>query len=375
MTNKSSDFINKNTPEKSGPIYQIHGTEPGEMAKALLIAAGVAARVPSGGTVSLKPNLVVARPAAEGATTHPEIAAGVIEFLKDLGVKNIEIIEGSWLGDDTQRAFRRCGYDDLAKRYGVRCFDLKKDQTLAKDTPLGKVQVCRKALETDFLVNLPVLKGHCQTRLTCAVKNLKGCIPDTEKRRFHSSGLHGWIAALATVLKPATTLVDGLCGDLDFEEGGNPVPAGRMLLGYDPLRLDAYACRLMGLALSEVEYLGVAEKYGVGTTAITDADVVMLNRPEESGAVGRSSGKARRLGEKLSERQACSACFANAVHALKRLDERRRGGTESRRLCIGQGWRGEEMPGFGIGACCRGARDGNVPGCPPTAEDILRALG
>ncbi len=299
MASKHTVFSAVNRPVQNGAIYQLHGANPKEMATALLAAAGVAKRIPSGGTVSLKPNLVVARPAGEGATTHPEIAAGVIEYLLDLGVKDIEIIEGSWLGDDTERAFQRCGFEDLGKRYGVRCFDLKKDQTVAKDTPLGKVLVCRKALETAFLINLPVLKGHCQTRLTCAIKNLKGCISDSEKRRFHSAGLPGWIAALATVLKPAVTLVDGLCGDLDFEEGGNPVAAGRMLLGYDPVQLDSYACRLLGLAIEEVEYIGLAEKYGVGTSALGDGAVVMLNRPEESGQAARQRGKVRQLAYNL----------------------------------------------------------------------------
>ena len=58
--------------------------------------------------------------------------------------------------------------------------------------------------------------------MTCALKNCKGCLPDREKRRFHAEGLMRPIAALATALRPELTIVDSLCGDLDFEEGGNP---------------------------------------------------------------------------------------------------------------------------------------------------------
>ena len=43
------------------------------------------------------------------------------------------------------------------------------------------------------------------------------------------------------------------------------------------------------------------------------------------------------------------------------------------RLRIGQGFRGKEIQGLGIGNCCRGAAR-NVPGCPPTAESIARLL-
>ena len=46
--------------------------------------------------IGLKPNLVTARPASGGATTHPEIAAGIIAYLKKNDFANLAILEGSW---------------------------------------------------------------------------------------------------------------------------------------------------------------------------------------------------------------------------------------------------------------------------------------
>ena len=92
------------------------------------------------------------------------------------------------------------------------------------------MEICCIALDTDFLIDLPVLKGHCQTNMTCALKNLKGCLPDREKRKFHSDGLFRPIAALATYLKPSLVIVDSICRDLNFEEGGNPIHTNRILL-------------------------------------------------------------------------------------------------------------------------------------------------
>ena len=51
-----------------------------------------------------------------------------------------------------------------------------------------QLSVCKRAAEADFLINVPVLKAHCQTLFTCALKNLKGVIPDKEKRRYHTLG-------------------------------------------------------------------------------------------------------------------------------------------------------------------------------------------
>lgn len=59
-----------------------------------------------------------------------------------------------------------------------------------------KLNVCERAANIDFLINVPVLKGHCQTKITCALKNMKGLIPNTEKRHFHAMGLHEPIAHL-----------------------------------------------------------------------------------------------------------------------------------------------------------------------------------
>lgn len=363
--------MTENFPAKGGKIYAIYGDDGLIMAKELLEAAGVAKVLKKGAKIVLKPNLVVAKPADSGATTHPEIVAGCIEYLKEHGHDNIDIIEGSWLGDDTQRAFSICGMADVGKRYGVKLYDLKKDATVSRDTPIGPVKVCKRALEADFVINLPVVKGHCQTLLTCAIKNMKGCIPDSEKRRFHRDGLDEWIAALSTAIIPSVTVADGLCGDLDFEEGGNPVPAGRMFLCADPVKLDAYACSLLGLGVEDVEYISLAEKYGVGETTICDGDIVELNEPIDMGAV-RQSGKVGRLAARLQADQACSACFASAIHALKRLEEN--GAMPQRtKIYIGQAWQGRELDGIGIGKCCKGASI-SVPGCPPSATAILDVL-
>ncbi len=353
-------------PQKGGKILATYGNDPAAMAKQLCEEVNLALAVPSGATISLKPNLVVGSPAAGGATTHPEILAGIIEYMRDHGQKNIEIIEGSWVGDDTGRAFAACGMNDVGKKYGVKLHDLKHDQTTKIDTPAGPISVCNRALASGFLINLPVLKGHCQTRVTCALKNMKGCISDAEKRRFHREGLDECIAALATAVIPAVTIVDGMCGDLDFEEGGNPVQANRMLLGSDSVKLDAYVCSLMGIRPESIGYITLAEEYGVGETGLEAGDIVELAKPIVA-APRRASGEVQRLGKNVQADQACSACYANLIHALKR------GGRASGPIFIGQGYKGKKMDGVGIGVCCSGASR-CVPGCPPSALDIVEAL-
>ena len=202
--------------------------------------------------VILKPNLVVGKSADSGATTHPETVGGIIEYLADHGYRNLTVAEGSWVGESTSRAFRKCGYSELAKRYGIKLVDLQTDSFETVDIAGDDYKICTAIASLSenggSLVNIPVLKGHGQTRLTCALKNLKGCIPDSEKRRYHSLGIHRPVALLNTVVKPAFTLVDGLNGDPYWEEGGSPERRDILLLGRDPVAIDSCACSLLGIS-------------------------------------------------------------------------------------------------------------------------------
>ena len=85
-------------------IYEIFGTNAHAMTRALMESAGAACKIPSGASVALKPNLVVAASPETGATTHAGVLSGAIEYLRDHGFRDISIIEGSWVGDDTRHA-------------------------------------------------------------------------------------------------------------------------------------------------------------------------------------------------------------------------------------------------------------------------------
>lgn len=354
-------------------ILVTYGSDLKRMAGELMAAADVQAQLKSGMRIALKPNLVVAKPSSTGATTSPELAAGIVEYLLEYGFKDIDIIEGSWVGDDTGRAFEVCGYRALAKRYGLGLYDLKRDATVTRKVGGETLTLCRRAAEADFLINMPVLKAHCQTALTCALKNMKGCIPDREKRRFHQAGLHGPIGALAKALPPQLTVVDGLCGDLTFEEGGTPVQMNRAMLAWDPVKMDAYAAELIGLELSEVPYIGIAERLGAGSTQIGGDTVIELNRAEGGAITPQATRRVAHLAAHVEASQACSACYGSLIHALQRMDEIGQLGRLKGKVHIGQGNRGKAGAGIGIGACCKGY-ERCVMGCPPSAREILAEL-
>lgn len=354
-------------------ILIVYGADPKPMVRQLLEQIRPEAGLRPDASILLKPNLVVAKPAETGATTTPAIVEAVIQYLQEKGLRNLSIVESAWVGDSTQRAYSTCGYSDLSKKYGVPLYDVKKDRYKTFTVDGMSIEVSQRALAADYIISFPVLKGHCQTAVTCALKNMKGLISDRSKRYFHTIGLHRPIAALGTIRTADLVLVDGLNGDLDFEEGGNPVPMHRILAARDSVLVDSYVATLMGYQPEEIAYIPLAARMGVGSMELSRANIVELNA--DTTRIRTVSGrKVAALAKYIHEDQACSACYGNLIHALARLQDRGElGKLRGKPLCIGQGFRGKQGDGVGIGACCKGFSH-TVGGCPPKAVDILAQL-
>lgn len=235
-----------------------------------------------------------------------------------------------------------------------------------------EMEISDKLLSLDFLINIPVLKGHCQTLVTGALKNMKGCLSDREKRRFHTRGLHKPIAYLNKVIKQDYILVDGICGDLDFEEGGNPVQMNRIFCGTDPVLIDSYIAENVGYRPHDVDYIKIANDIGVGSSDIDNAEIIVLSK-DKSIAKPSSSRKVQKLAQYVNAKDACSACYANLIRALARLDDEGLLYRSESPVLIGQGYKNIEGSGIGIGQCTSGICK-NIAGCPPSTPEILDFL-
>lgn len=355
-------------------IIITYGSNASMMTKALLKRIDIEKLLPDKqATIALKPNLVVAVTADSGATTHPEIVVAIIEHLQGLGYKNLSIVESAWVGDSTKEGFRVNGYNQISKHYKVPLVDVKDDEYVKKTVDGITMEVSRTILETDFLISLPVLKGHCQTAMTCALKNMKGVLSDRSKRLFHTLGLNRPIAALNKVRAADLVIVDSLNGDLDFEEGGNPVETNRMFACRDSVLCDSFGASLMGFETKDIPYIELAQQLGVGSADLSQAVMVQLNEPSDE-LPSRPSGRATYLGRFTEPDSACSACYGNLIHALKRLDEVNRLKDVKQQICIGQGYKGKsDRSKVGVGICTRGLGK-SLPGCPPKAIDMIRFI-
>lgn len=354
-------------------IIIIHGKDYKDMAKKVLEQADLVSDIGDvNKKIALKPNLVTARDPSSGATTHSELLAGVIEYLQEHGFCNVTIMEGSWVGDHTGAAFKAAGYHKVCDRYHVPFEDLQKDSWKEYDAAGMKIKLCDKAAAVDYMINMPVLKGHCQTTVTCALKNNKGVIPNSEKRRFHTLGLHKPIAHLNTIARNDFILVDNICGDLDFEEGGNPVVMNRVLGFKDPVLCDAFVCDSMGYTVDDVPYIRLAERLGVGSADTGRANLIYLNQADQGDTRFPMTRRVQNLAAYTDAKDACSACYGSLIYALDRLNGA--GGLQRGLppVCIGQGYKGKEGA-VGVGQCTSCFAK-SLGGCPPKAADIVKFL-
>ena len=354
-------------------IWRSYGTDYKNMTKRLLAQSGLAELLPSGmdsdPLIAIKPNLVTPSPASFGATTHPEVVAGIIEFLQERGCRNIVIAEGSWVGDKTAEAFEYCGYNALAREYGVTLTDMQKEKAIHYDCAGQQLSICRCVKDWDFLINVPVLKGHCQTHITCALKNLKGLIPNDEKRRFHRMELHKPIAHLNAGIRQDFIVIDHICGDLSFEEGGDPVTRNCVMAAADPVLTDSYVCSLLGYSIEEVPYIGMAEALGVGSSDLSALRLITCEGEPYEDLPSRSLLD---VSYAVDEVDSCSACYGVLIPALERLREEGLLDKLPAAIAIGQGHRGKTGI-LGVGSCTAGF-DFCVKGCPPKEEDIYSQL-
>lgn len=387
-------------------ILKIYGTDFKENTKRLLTEADLASMIPDPGSrIGIKPNLVSPSPAGFGATTHPEIVAGILEYLQENGFRNLTVLEGSWVGDKTMDAFQAAGYDRICEQYRVPFFDTQKDSFYEKDCAGLPLKLCNITKEIDFLINVPVLKGHCQTKITCALKNLKGLIPNSEKRRFHSLGLHKPIAHLNSGIRQDFIVIDHICGDLDFEDGGNPVVRNCIMAATDPVLADTYVCHLLHYQLQQVPYISMASALGCGSmdlkkarirvvkpaaTRETEKDLENGHQSHPENTKSRSAKaetettaydgdeelpyvhKVVDVEDAVEEVESCSACYGYLIPALHKLKEEGLFDFLPDKICIGQGWRGKSGS-IGVGNCTAGF-DFCVRGCPPTEMQIYEAL-
>ena len=365
-----------------GIVTVIYGNDIETMVPRLTSETGALDSVRPHDTVVIKPNLVVSRRDWKGVDTDPRVVEALVNVLKQRGVSRITIADGSGMGHNATKAFSVCGYKDMAKRYGLKLVDLERDRFIRKpvqiDGPFQSLEIARTVLDCDFLINVPIMKAHGMTFITCSLKNLKGVMPRATKTAFHGRDLSRAIAQLNSVLSSDLIVVDGFQGDLSSETGRTPVTMERILLGHNPVEVDSVVADMLGYAPRTIRHIAYSADAGFGTCDLEQITIRALNQPTTDEHFTPPPHYTKRFPCRISAEGACCTCLGNLLFALERLREQ---GLLSRNqhFLIGQK---PDLPGDGaattiaVGKCA--IQDVNadvgIDTCPPSAGLIYRRV-
>jgi len=257
----------------------VRGTNPIDVTVEALRMIDVEPVLIVGKPILVKPNYVDASHPSTGITTDSRVIEGVVRFLKERGVKDVRIGEGSGYAD-TFEAFRVAGVDKVAEKWNVGLIDLNEDEVVevSPSNPLAlkRVKIAKTALEST-LISVPKLKLHRITGVTLSLKNMMGTI--SRKGSMHSH-LSKNIADLASIVKPSIAVIDGIIAGEGHETSENPIEMNLVIAGTDPVAVDAVGAAVMGVSPKDIKHLRLAEEKGLGTCDLSKIKV--LGQPIES---------------------------------------------------------------------------------------------
>lgn len=212
--------------------------------------------------VLLKPNVVIGGRKSQspnGIVVSAALLENLITVLKEYGCKDITIGEGAAFSTDlnlnTPRAYQWAGIDVLAEKTGVKIIDFDKGAYDTVEIEGHKVQITQALKEADFVINIPALKTHQLTKITLALKNLKGVISRNSKRVFHQQDLEHFVACLGALVKVDLVVVDGSYAVQKGPVGTDVHKMDLVLAGRDMLEVDAIGALLMGIDPASVIHL------------------------------------------------------------------------------------------------------------------------
>lgn len=240
-----------------------------------------------GARVALKPNMLSASAPEKAVVTHPAFFAAAVRLVKAHGGKPVLVESPAF--QSIEKVSKKTGYDSIIYAEKLEVWD---NSTVAvimnhDGRKFRRFEVAKPLVEADILLNLPKIKTHAITRLTCAVKNLFGTIPGLAKSQWHMKArtraefpelivdLYGAIRSVFSGKKMMLHLVDGIIGMEGHGPGlsGTPHRLNIVIAGTDAVAVDRVVAHVTGLDAGGVSTISSASARGLGAGRLEDITI------------------------------------------------------------------------------------------------------
>ncbi len=244
-----------------------HDEPPRALRQALDAIGGIRRFVKPGERVTLKPSIGWDRTPAQGANTHPDLVAEMVRQCLDAGASEVIVTDVSC--NDPRRCFLRSGIREAGERAGARVIlPVEEDylHTHIDGAVLATWPVLKWFVETDRLINMPIVKQHSLSRCTIGMKNYFGLLGG-RRNQLHQE-IDQSIVDLARFVGPTLTVVDATRvlvrngpqgGSLDDVAIENTV-----MCSTDQVAADARGAEFLGLRGDQVGHIALAQQSGLG---------------------------------------------------------------------------------------------------------------
>ena len=329
-----------------------------------------------GKTVLIKPNLVDPVSHTTGQITNPHLVEAVIKYCYREQARRVIIGEGPSYYRSPERlidSFTKTGMKEVAERNGAEwvVFDdypFRSYKDISPFTP-SRFGITEFAFECDKIINIPVMKTHIFTKVTLAMKNLKGCLKREDKPRFHSN-LARSVVELNKIVRPTLNIIDGTS-----LKDSSPI----IITGKDIVAVDSIGSSLMGFNPSQIETARFGFEAGLGEMNLKEIEIMGADLKDLKMNFELPQEEIKRSFPhlELAIEQACCGCAVPIFSSLSRI--RKEGGQLKGPLTIVAGKKSSLSGVKGnlmlVGDCTESlSPDAYLKGCPPGEDGITRVF-
>ncbi len=249
------------------------GPSASKITRAAIDAIGGIKRfISRGDIVVLKPNMAWDRRPEQAANTNPDVVAEVVRMCYEAGARKVKVFDRTV--NDPRRCYVQSGIADAAKAAGAEVIyvdDRKFKEMDIKGEAIKSWPLYTELFEADKIINIPIAKHHGLAKLTMSMKNWMGVMGGS-RRHIHQR-LDESLVDLSMFIKPTLTILDAIrVLTANGPQGGSLDDVRRLdtvIVGTDQIAIDSLGATLFGMKGSDLGYVRIADKRGLGTMDIS----------------------------------------------------------------------------------------------------------
>ncbi len=213
---------------------------------------GISSLIKQGDRVLIKPNILLAKAPEEAITTHPSLIEAIINVVKEVGAVPLVGDSPGGLVGNVGKHWEITGIEEVCNRLGAKILNFEAGGVYEKEINGNQYHIAKPVLDADFIINVPKIKTHSHTMLTCAIKNMYGTVPGLTKVDYHRRApkpldFAKVVVDLFALTKPNLNIVDGVIGmEGSGASSGDPRKLGMILASTDAVAVDSLICYILG---------------------------------------------------------------------------------------------------------------------------------